>query len=115
MSDPAGRILLVDDEPALIAVLQPALHAAGYIVSIGRAGGAASTAAICGWSSKVTDQYLRIYIGFLRQKLEADASRPVHVITEPGIGYRLAAPNGEEVQVKFHDNPTHQSGRIAKS
>ena len=55
-----------------------------------------------GWSSSVTDQqYLRIYIGLLRQKLEADASRPVHVLTEPGIGYRLAAPFGKEVEVRF--------------
>ena len=54
------------------------------------------------WSNKVTDQqYLRIYVGLLRQKLEADASRPVHIRTEPGIGYRLAAPRGQEVQVKF--------------
>jgi len=55
-----------------------------------------------GWSGTVTDQqYLRIYIGLLRQKLEVDASRPVHVMTEPGIGYRLAAPPGREVEVKF--------------
>jgi two-component system KDP operon response regulator KdpE len=55
-----------------------------------------------GWSSRVTDhQYLRIYIGLLRQKLEADASRPVHLLTEPGIGYRLAAPAGFEVEVRF--------------
>jgi len=54
------------------------------------------------WSNKVTDQqYLRIYVGLLRQKLEADASRPVHIRTEPGIGYRLAAPRGQEVDVKF--------------
>ena len=54
------------------------------------------------WSNKVTDQqYLRIYVGLLRQKLEADASRPVHIRTEPGIGYRLAAPVGQEVHVKF--------------
>jgi len=55
-----------------------------------------------GWSSRVTDhQYLRIYISLLRQKLEADASRPVHLLTEPGIGYRLAAPAGFEVEVRF--------------
>ena len=54
------------------------------------------------WSNKVTDQqYLRIYVGLLRQKLEADASRPVYIRTEPGIGYRLAAPRGQEVDVKF--------------
>ena len=34
-------------------------------------------------------QYLRVAIGQLRQKLEADPSSPVHIVTEPGIGYRL--------------------------
>ncbi len=33
--------------------------------------------------------YLRVYIGQLRRKLESDPSRPRHIITEPGVGYRL--------------------------
>lgn len=33
--------------------------------------------------------YLRIYLAALRKKLEADPSRPAHLITEPGIGYRF--------------------------
>ncbi|MCC9306153.1 response regulator [Kitasatospora sp. RB6PN24] len=32
--------------------------------------------------------YLRVYIAGLRRKLEPDPSRPRHLITEPGIGYR---------------------------
>ncbi|MBV9227856.1 MAG: response regulator transcription factor [Chloroflexi bacterium] len=34
-------------------------------------------------------EYLRVYIGRLRRKLEADPSRPRHIITEPGTGYYL--------------------------
>jgi two-component system KDP operon response regulator KdpE len=34
-------------------------------------------------------QYLRVFIGHLRQKLEADPATPVHITTEPGVGYRL--------------------------
>jgi two-component system KDP operon response regulator KdpE len=33
--------------------------------------------------------YLRIYMGHLRQKLEADPARPEHLITETGVGYRF--------------------------
>jgi two-component system KDP operon response regulator KdpE len=34
-------------------------------------------------------QYLRVYLGQLRRKLEPDPSRPRHFVTEPGIGYRF--------------------------
>lgn len=33
--------------------------------------------------------YLRVFIGQLRRKIEKDPSRPVHLITESGVGYRL--------------------------
>ncbi len=33
--------------------------------------------------------YLRVYVSQLRRKLEPDPSRPRHLITEPGVGYRL--------------------------
>jgi two-component system KDP operon response regulator KdpE len=33
--------------------------------------------------------YLRIYMGQLRHKLEADPARPQYLRTEPGVGYRL--------------------------
>jgi two-component system KDP operon response regulator KdpE len=32
---------------------------------------------------------LRVYIGSLRRKLELDPSRPKHIVTELGVGYRL--------------------------
>ena len=34
-------------------------------------------------------QYLRVYMVQLRHKLEADATRPRYLVTEPGVGYRL--------------------------
>ena len=34
-------------------------------------------------------QYLRVYMGQLRRKIEQDPSRPRHIMTEPGVGYRL--------------------------
>jgi two-component system, OmpR family, KDP operon response regulator KdpE len=38
-------------------------------------------------------QYLRVFIGQLRQKLEADPSEPNLILTEPGIGYRAVGNN----------------------
>ena len=36
--------------------------------------------------------YLRIYIGHLRRKLEADPARPYYLLTETGVGYRFQLP-----------------------
>jgi two-component system, OmpR family, KDP operon response regulator KdpE len=34
-------------------------------------------------------QYLHVYMGHLRNKLERDPARPRFLVTEPGVGYRL--------------------------
>jgi len=36
-----------------------------------------------------SNHYLRIYVGHLRQKLEADPAQPKHLLTETGVGYRF--------------------------
>lgn len=36
-----------------------------------------------------SNHYLRVYVGHLRQKLEADPAQPKHLLTETGIGYRF--------------------------
>lgn len=36
-----------------------------------------------------SSHYLRIYVGRLRQKLEADPAQPRHFLTETGVGYRF--------------------------
>ena len=45
------------------------------------------------WGPPYADQahYLHVYMAQLRRKIEADPARPRHFLTEPGIGYRLAA------------------------
>jgi two-component system KDP operon response regulator KdpE len=46
---------------------------------------------LAGWGDPGTDpQYLRSYIGLLRQKLEEDPAEPRLLLTEPGVGYRLS-------------------------
>jgi len=43
------------------------------------------------WGPSHSEQshYLRVYMGHLRQKLEADSTQPAHLVTEPGVGYRF--------------------------
>ena len=36
-----------------------------------------------------TTHYVRVYMGQLRHKLEANPARPRYLVTEPGVGYRL--------------------------
>jgi len=45
------------------------------------------------WGPTHTGQshYLRIYMGHLRQKLEANPAQPRHLLTETAVGYRLLA------------------------
>jgi DNA-binding response OmpR family regulator len=48
-----------------------------------------------GWTStpiivlSAWGSYLRVYVAQLRRKLEPDPSRPRHLLTEPGMGYRF--------------------------
>jgi two-component system KDP operon response regulator KdpE len=45
------------------------------------------------WSSPIDPQYLRVYVRQLRQKIEQNPTRPQHILTETGIGYRFRAPD----------------------
>ncbi len=44
---------------------------------------------VWGSANEGDTQYLRVYVGQLRQKLEDDPATPRLILTEPGIGYRL--------------------------
>ncbi len=43
------------------------------------------------WGYEYRDEthYVRLYINYLRQKLEKDPSNPVYILTERGVGYRF--------------------------
>ena len=47
------------------------------------------------WGSDHVDQlqYLRVFIGQLRKKIEKDVNYPEHIITESGVGYRFLPGN----------------------
>ena len=45
------------------------------------------------WGPEYHDEthYLRLYVTYLRQKIERDPANPVYILTERGVGYRLVA------------------------
>ena len=45
--------------------------------------------AIWGSNSAEQPEYLRVFVGNLRKKLEADPRAPKYIKTEPWIGYRF--------------------------
>jgi two-component system KDP operon response regulator KdpE len=44
---------------------------------------------VWGPSYKNESQYLRVFVAQLRKKIETDPNRPMHIITEPRVGYRF--------------------------
>jgi two-component system, OmpR family, KDP operon response regulator KdpE len=48
--------------------------------------------AVWGPAHAADTQYLRVYVGHLRQKIENKPDDPRIVVTEPGVGYRIAEP-----------------------
>jgi two-component system KDP operon response regulator KdpE len=45
--------------------------------------------AVWGGTSVEQNEYLRVFVGQLRKKLEPDASAPKYILTEPWVGYRF--------------------------
>ena len=47
------------------------------------------------WGPDYGDQvdYLRVFVNQLRKKIEVNPSNPVHLLTEPWVGYRLQLPS----------------------
>jgi two-component system KDP operon response regulator KdpE len=54
------------------------------------------------------EQTLRVHIGHIRKKIEPDPSKPRYVVTEPGVGYRLAVP--AETRPRGPAKPPSESG-----
>lgn len=50
-------------------------------------------AAVWGNVEGDAQQYLRVYVGHLRRKIERDPVRPRYIQTEPGVGYRFEPDN----------------------
>lgn len=44
---------------------------------------------IWGTGFQTETQYLRVFVGSIRKKIETDPNHPLHIITESGVGYRF--------------------------
>lgn len=44
---------------------------------------------IWGVGAQLETQYLRVFVGTLRRKIEQNHNQPLHIITESGVGYRF--------------------------
>jgi len=53
-------------------------------------------AAVWGEEYRSDLEYLRAYVRYLRQKVETDPAHPLRIVTVPGVGYMLTAPEGPQ-------------------
>jgi len=85
----ARRVFLEGDEvklsPREYALLRTLAAHVGGVVTHKQV-----IAAVWGADSDVDAQFVRVLVAQLRSKLEAEPSTPRYVLTEPGVGYRLA-------------------------
>jgi two-component system, OmpR family, KDP operon response regulator KdpE len=79
------REKLVKLTPTEYDLLKYLIHNAGKVLTHG-------TILRAVWGPGYSDQaqYLRVFIGNLRKKLEKNTARPQYILTDPGVGYRFA-------------------------
>ena len=55
------------------------------------------------WGYEYRDEphYVRLYINYLRQKLEKDPADPKYILTERGVGIALWITNGKRHKSEF--------------
>jgi two-component system KDP operon response regulator KdpE len=87
--DLAGRIVTLSGEAVRLTPIEYKL-----LASLVRGGGRVMTyqqllKEVWGLRYASQKQYLHVYVGHLRSKLEKDSARPRFLLTEPGVGYRL--------------------------
>jgi two-component system KDP operon response regulator KdpE len=89
--DLARRLVTLGNEPVRLTVTEYALlrlfvQHAGRVLTHSQI-----LRQVWGPQYEQETHYLRVYVAHLRQKLEEDPSNPRLILTEPGVGYRLAA------------------------
>ncbi len=65
------------------------------------------------WGYEYQDEphYVRLYVNYLRQKLEKDPANPIYILTERGVGYRFVdyqeKSNRNQILRRINDQRTH--------
>jgi len=75
---------LVQLRPTEFKLLYHLVQNAGWVVPHDQL-----LAKVWGYEYREETHYLRLYINYLRQKLEADPANPRYILTERGVGYRF--------------------------
>jgi len=75
---------LVQLRPTEFKLLYHLVQNAGWVVPHDQL-----LAKVWGYEYREETHYLRLYINYLRQKLEADPASPRYILTERGVGYRF--------------------------
>ena len=52
-------------------------------------------AKVWGYEYRDESHYVRLYVNYLREKIEEDPANPRYILTERGVGYRFAARNSD--------------------
>jgi DNA-binding response OmpR family regulator len=83
------REITVDGKPVTLRptefrLLYHLVQNAGLVVSHDQL-----LAKVWGYEYREETHYLRLYVNYLRQKLERDPAHPEYILTERGVGYRF--------------------------
>lgn len=83
------REVWLDDElvklrPTEFKLLYHLVQNAGWVITHDQI-----LAKVWGYEYRDEPHYVRLYINYLRQKLEKDPANPVYILTERGVGYRF--------------------------
>jgi DNA-binding response OmpR family regulator len=60
---------------------------------------------VWGWEYTEEQHYVRLYVSYLRQKLEPDPSHPKYILTEKGLGYKFV-----DYRAAARSGSPHQAG-----